>query len=437
MHARNEASTSRRAERLPWRLAAIALTPLLLVGVAGCSDLFDVENPGNLLDEDLTNPGLEEALSNAAEQNLSGPYNGAIIEGELLGDQLYHVSSQDFAINIDTGDRQIDNVAVEGMYNGVAAARAIADEMIPRLEEMVSNPSSHPGIARSYYFGGIARMVLASYFEEVTYDAGPPITPRQAIRDAIERFESAAQVAAAAGNANLEAGAYGSIARAYRSLYFEELHHGAGSDPTLFQQAETLARQALATDPEFEVVLRYGDPGPTNPHYNQLIVDFRERPQPSYYQKLDPVSGEPDPRYPMTDQVDVGARGEPMHDQLKWTDFGDAEPLSRAAEAELIIAEARLVAGDLDGPDGAVVWINQVRARSGLPSFASSDANEIQAQLLHERDAELWLEGRSWEDHRYYEIIPERWLDSQKDIGVHVRFPVSVQEKNNNPNYPG
>lgn len=407
---------------------------LLTLVAAACEGLFDVENPTNLLDEDLDNPQLVTALSNAAEANLAGPYGSNVLQGEMLGDVVFHVSSQDFAILIDQGDRRTDNVAVEGMYNGIASARAIADMMVTRLQEMVPNPQAHPGVADSYFFSGIARMVMQSYFDQITYDAGPPVTPAQALRDAIERFQKAAQVAAAAGNKNLEAGSYGAIARAYRSLYFEELHYAKRSDPSLFQQAETFARRALDTRPDFRVNIRYGDPGPVNPHYNTLVIQFRHRPIPEYYRLPDPVTGQPDPRIKLSGKVDTGARGEPMHDQLKWTRFTDPVAVSRAAEAELIVAEARLLVRDLAG---AVQWINRGRAKWGLAPFASTDADKIRAQLLHERNAELWLEGRAWEDHRYYEIVPRGWTDAQKAIGVHQRFPVSVQERNNNPHLRG
>lgn len=409
------------------RLVGFGLLPLVM---AGCEDLLEVENPTNLLDEDLENPQLETALSNSGEANLAGPYSQAIVSGELLGDQVFHVSSQDFAILLDAGDRRSANSAVEDMYNQLSSALAIADQVVVRLTAMVSDADAHLGIARSYYWGGIARVILTSYFEAITYEAGPAISPSQALRDAIERFEAAAQVAGRAGDTNLVAGSYGSIARAYRSLYFEELHHGAGADPALFEQAEVFARQALDTDSDFRVNLRYGEPGAVNQLYNDFNIGFRHRPTPQYYRLLDAVSGQPDPRILLSEMTDRGVRGESMHDQLKWTSLAAPLAVSRAAEAELIIAEARLLDNDLDE---AVRWINRVRAKAGLPAFSSADAHEIHQQLRYERDVELWLEGRGWEDHRYYEIMPSAWPESQRQIGVHQRFPISVQERSNNP----
>ena len=408
---------------------------LLTLPLTGCDNFLDVENPANLLEENLHDTQLETALSNSGEANLSIGYSRAVVLGEMLGDHVFNISNQDFGVRINNGDRRNANSAADGMYNNLSSALSVADDMVNRLQNLVSNPGSHLGIARNYFWGGAARVVLISYFEELTYDGGPPVPPSQALRDAIERFEMAAQVAAAAGDRNLEAGSYGAIARAYRGLYYEELHYGAGADPGLFQQAETYGMRALNTHADFNVELRHGSPGPVNQLYNTLNIDIRHRPTPQYYQRPDPVSGVPDDvRIKLGPQIDVGLRNEPVHLQSKWTGFSDPVSVSRAAEAELVVAEARLIAGDLAG---AVLWINRVRSKASLPDFQSTVAADVRTQLIYERDTEFWLEGRRWEDHRYYEIIPPKWPGSQVAIGVHQRFRVSVTEMANNPHYAG
>lgn len=410
---------------------SLALVLVAALGT-GCDDLFSVANPTDLLDEDLDSEQLIDALGNSAEASLAGGYDNVVVFGEMMGDQVFHWSSQDFGINIDQGFVDIDNVQIEDAWNSLASARWTADDMVRRLEDMVDDPGSHLGVANSYFWGGLARVALANLFVEVVYDAGAPITPAQALRDAIDRFDRAAQIASAAGDLNLAAGARGAIARAYRALYFEELHNGSGADPALFQQAEAQARQALELRPDFVVNLRYGEPGTANPLYNALFVGHRHAMAPSYAYRRDPVSGQLDPRIQHTALADVGLRGDSVYLQTKWTSVSDPVAVSRAAEAELVIAEARLMSDDLAG---AVAWINEVRSRSDLPPFPVGDREVTFEQLLYERDTELWLEGRHWPDQRYYEIIPYRWAEVNKEKGVHVRWPVSVQEQGSNANY--
>lgn len=408
----------------------LALTAILLV-VPACGDFFEVENPTNLTDEDLLTPQLEETLSTSAEGALSGPLSRAVRFSTLLGDQLWHPNVQDFGLNIDAGWRDRDNVLMDQIYDEMASAIWISDNMVERLTAMVDNPASHIGIADSYFWGAVALMTAAGSFRQVTIDGGPPITPAEAVQEGLERFQSAAQVYGAAGNANRRAAALGGVARAYRSLFYEDKWFGAGENPAHFDQAEALARQALNVHNDFLIEIRHGQPGSVN----ILGVWDRERITPWFYDIEDPVSGERDPRIEHTEPEGSFQDGRigthPLVSRAKY-DRLDPLEVSRAAEAELIIAEARWLDDDMLG---AVEFINRVRARSDLPPFSSNDPEEVWDQLMYERNVELFLEGRSWEDHMYYDIVPVLWAQQNKDVGVHHRWPVSAQERANNPHF--
>lgn len=406
---------------------------LAVFSLTACDGLFDVENPGSLVDEDLETPFLENTLATSAEGELVDDYSSALVNGEMLGDHVWHPSVQDFALLTDAGYRDRDNTLVESMFNGLASAIWVADNMVTRLQAMVANPGAHLGVANSHFMAGLARLTLATYYENVVYDGGGLLPPSRAIEDAIGNMQSAAQVASAAGDINLAAASLGAAARGSRALYYE----GGGTNASLIQQAEALARQALDLAPDFRKDMRYGQPGASNGHFTGLSEEGPyHRMHVTYANRPDPVSGVPDPRIIHSAQPEStpGPRGEIRWIQRKYTARTDPLPASRAAEAELIVAEARLIAGDLDG---AVQWINRVRAKSGLPDFASSDAAAIRTQLIYERDTELWLEGRRWEDHRYYNIIPVAWDQVNIDRGVSARWPISVQERFNNPNVAG
>lgn len=430
--------TSINTARTPSRsLGRVALYTLLGMGLGvfgACDDIFEVENPGSLIDEDLEVPFLEGTLSTTAEGSLVGPFSSALVNGEMLGDHVWHPSVQDFALLIDAGYRDRDISAAESLYNGLMSSIWISDNMVERLGAMVADPGAHPGIANSYFMGALGRMTAAAYYEAVVYDGGPAIAPAQAIADARDRFLSAADNAAAAGASNLQAAALGGAARAMRSLYYEAEIAGSGNADDM-AQAETYALAALAIDDDYRLDLRYGQPGTTNGHFNGLTRGPYHRMHETYAFRLDPVTGEVDPRIIFNPTPETpGPRGETRYLQMKFPELTSPLPASRAAEAELIVAEARLLEDDLPG---AVSYINLVRARSGLDPFASTDAAEIWEQLIYERDTELWLEGRRWEDHRYYDITPLAWIQRNIDIGTEPRWPISVQERFNNPNIAG
>lgn len=431
-------------------------TALLLAACASCEGYLDVENPASLLDEDLGRPELLESLANTPEGNLADEYTDLMVRSGLLSDELFHPTTQLENIDAMRGNRLASNSAVEDHWRGLAQARWLSDEVIERVSELISNPDSHMAVARARFIGGLARITMADHFNVIVYGPEDQLRgPINVIEDAVEQFDQAAQVAAAAGDANYEAAALGQIARAYRSLYFEELHLRGNDNPDLFDQAEAAARQALGVHPDYNVSLQYGAPGSSNA---MAILGGplggTNRVDEAFLFLADPVTEAWDPRVPHEEQLRPEPNGQTAWN-LKFAAREDPMPVSRAAEAMLIIAEARLMDGDLAG---AVEWINRTRAAarqrvssddwadpsrgwppsghelSDLRDLESNDADEIRAQLLHERRAEFWLEMRHWQDMRYYEIVPYRWLQPNKDAGVHLRWPPAPEEIANNEN---
>ena len=426
---------------------------LSLFMFAGCSDFLDVENPGSLLDEDLERPELLETLGNTPEGNITGTLSGLNTRSGLLSDELFHPRTQQENIDAMAGNRLAASSAVEGHWRGLAQARFLSDDVAERLSAV---SGSNEDIAKAYFFGGVARMAMADHFNVIVYDdEDSPRGPITVINDAIARFTQAASAAVSAGDANLQAAALGQVARAYRSLYFEEMHLRSNTDASLFVQAESFAQQALAANSDYNVSLSFGAPGGDNSAAS-LGGPFggSNRFDEIYLFLPDPVTGEWDPRIPHEDMTIVEVNGNTSFN-LKYTSSDDPLSLSRAAEAMLIIAEARVLVGDLTG---AVSMINQVRAAarvlvsrsdygggasrgwppatdlSDLQDFASTDATEIYDQLRHERRVEFWMEMRRWPDMRYYEIFPYRWLSTNVAAGIQLRWPPAPEEIAKNPN---
>lgn len=449
-----------------FKLGSRSAAGVLLLGLlVGCDSYLDVENPASLLDEDLERPELLETLANTPEANIAGDLSGLNSRSGLLADEILHPSTQLENVDAMQGNRLASNSAVEGHWRGLAQSRWLSDEVATRLAAGVSDPGSNSDVARAHFFGGLARLSMADHFNVIVYDSEDmPRGPIDVIGDAITRFNSAATIANAGGDANLEAAALGQVARAQRSLYFEEMHLKGNIDMSFMAAAEAAARAALAARGDYNLGLRYGAPGGSN-SAAQLGGPFGgvNRIDGTAYAFLpDPVTGDWDPRIP---HVSLGGVAEETDDlgagfgataiNLKFPDRESELPVSRAAEAMLIIAEARLLAGDL--PE-AVSWINQVRAEararvsggdwggsgrgwppmvssvSDLQDLVSADADEIYAQLRHERRVEFFLELRRWPDMRYYEIVPDRWLSPNVAAGMHLRWPPAPEEIAQNSN---
>jgi tetratricopeptide (TPR) repeat protein len=423
---------SGRDQKYSLALPAWVILVFSLLTVPGCGDLFSVENPNSLLEEDLDDPGLIPTLGNTAEGALSQPYDWAVNQGSLPGDGLTSVTTNQGSIRPDRGIFEGVNEFTAELWNQLASARWTSTEATRRLENLVDNPESNLRLARSYYWDGVARITLADLFEEVPFDGGPPQTPAEVYEGAIERLKRASEIAQAAPeeeSVKFVAVSYATIARAYRSLYFER-----DNDMSAFSKAAEFAQKALDASPDFSIAIRYQTPGSENGLFSSLNQSQTRTIGPAYANLRDPVSGERDPRIDHSAPQGVGVRGDSIYAQYKYDNQNADIPVSRWQEAELILAEYDLLQGQ-GSLDQAVEHINRVRTHVGLPSFASDNAQEIKNQIIYERKAEFWLELRRWQDMRYYGIVPEKWIDSSVEKGVNRRFHVSQREQDANPNY--
>jgi hypothetical protein len=107
--------------------------------------------------------------------------------------------------------------------------------------------------------------------------------------------------------------------------------------------------------------------------------------------------GEPDPRVQVTDQNRTATDGTPIFTQNKYAALITPLPIATYDEAQLIIAEA-------EGGTTAVEIINAFHTRAGLPAYAGGSETEIQAHIVQERRAELFLESHHLGDVIRYDL---------------------------------
>lgn len=409
------------------------LAPLvaLALGSAGCGELFDVENPGNLTRDDLDNPILLSSLQNTGEARVCDVYDDLASAADLQGEPFTFIGSFTYTETFRDGQHEGYNSVYNGLYNELSSARWVADEMIRRLKAGVARPTADQSVARTLFWNAIARIALADHFKEVPFDGGPPTKPDVVLEQTLARLDEAAQVAQAAGDVQLQAAAILTKARVYRSLYFER-----GKTGTFFDQAMAAATQALQLAPSLNYVCRYQQPGSENTMSGLWIALTGTVLSPTYGELKDPVSGVHDPRIvvgPQETKAPAPLTGF-IRKFYKFPLRDSPVAVARAAEARLILAEGYILKGDLTN---AVAQINLVRTAAKLPNVTSSNAAAIYNQLRYERGAEFVGEGRSLQDSRYYGIAPSEWKDAEKQAGTNRRWPVSQEEVAANRNYGG
>ena len=107
-------------------------------------------------------------------------------------------------------------------------------------------------------------------------------------------------------------------------------------------------------------------------------------------------------------------------------------PIITFEENVLIGAEAAAQTGDVSS---AVLAVNVIRAAAGLKPFASSDAAATLAEVLKQKDLELFLQGQSYHDMRRTKTLPEA-VPHTATVNGNLRFIYPQSETAANPNVP-
>jgi starch-binding outer membrane protein, SusD/RagB family len=125
----------------------------------------------------------------------------------------------------------------------------------------------------------------------------------------------------------------------------------------------------------------------------------------------------------------------PLFQPAKYSSVAAPIRIASWAEAQLILAEAQLAAGNTQA---AVDIINVLHARAELPAYGGGTPAQVRAQLIEERRRELFLEGHRLGDMIRYEVpltpAPGTPFPRGGQFGDRLCFPLPDIERNNNPN---
>jgi starch-binding outer membrane protein, SusD/RagB family len=183
------------------RRAALALA---LVGVGACNSLLDVDNPGSVPAEALSDPALAPALAAAALQTLQcgvEQYDASV--GMLSGEYL---NANGFVDNHPWEWRGIVEIkgapgscnfgrgtTAMGFYTPLQQARFQLDDAFDRLDKFADAdvPSRGSLMAQMRAYSGYADLLLGEGMCQMTMDNGPAMTREQVWAIAEDRFTDA------------------------------------------------------------------------------------------------------------------------------------------------------------------------------------------------------------------------------------------------------
>ncbi|HEX6052613.1 MAG TPA: RagB/SusD family nutrient uptake outer membrane protein [Gemmatimonadaceae bacterium] len=426
-------TTRRTARRSAPRATRAVLAAVMLTSMAACDldTLLQVDAPSRIPADRLETPANATLLVNSAVGDFECAYGAYTVAGGLIGEEL--------ADGIQTADRYpydrrsvapIDlrystfSCTAIGMYAPLQTARVQAenilsllqgwtDDEVPNRQQLMATAAAHAGWSLLLLGEGFCSMVVSTIDENRQVVYGGEITRDSVFKLAEARFTQAIDGSTDASITNM---ALLGRAKARQNLgRLAEAKTDAAQVPAGFVRNVT----ASATSSRRQNRV-FSESSPTSTS-SVVAAPYRELTDPRI-----PLGRHTPPRNTVT--------GIPVVYQTKYDDAADPIPFATGDEAQLIIAEAELAAGNLDA---ARTIINFFRTRAGQGEFAGGSAAELRDELIEQRRRELFLEGQHLGDLIRYQITPTPAVGTayhgSGTYGNQLCMPLPDVETRNNP----
>jgi hypothetical protein len=398
---------------------------------------------------------FQVAYSGAGDESNNG-HEGQINMTGLFTDELIDIESFPTRQQVDARNTLASNVSLKGTFADLSAARAAADQASGGYAKFDPTNPIWPRVLdyagygylmfAEYYCDGVPFSTLNTTTGKITY--GLPLTRPQIRQIAIAKFDSALTLGAAAVTSDAAAG--NSTVTDSNVIYVARVGLArALVDSNDYADAATVA---ATVPPSFVYLVENSTNNPIqfNGIWNYNVAgnffgvgDFDGG------TGLDFVSAA-DPRVLTIDTQQSGAIGfgPDWVEQQIYSQPGSNTILASGLEAQLIIAEAQLKAGNVGGWAGT---LNALRTNSGIPALTADSTTTATPDMridvmFRERAFWLFLTGHRMEDMRrlvrqYGRTAPSVFPSVNPtaiglSYGTNVDFPVSEDEQNN-PNFHG
>lgn len=426
--------------------------PLILFALLGsvwltsCSDLLQADNPNNLLEEDLGDPRAFNSMVNGAQSVVTRALANILMPYCDATDEMIWVGSRDAWQQLNLGNfDDINNEFTDAAFFYVAEARWWTDDVIKRGEAFDVKTIKTDDLARAYVYGAITYITIADMFDDFVISSnkqepGPAVGPAN-MGSLYDKAITYLDKANALKANNFEI--ISLLARAHQAKsIWSKVNPVDTNNPLVSNaQAATFAAQALTiaagADKYFKLdVVPAARPGglpiasEVNSRLESRISDTYIIPDGKRVAAID--SGDPAKSISLKDPIDnVADPG--VYKIVK--DFATSVldfdfVITSSREMHLILAEDALAKGDMDG---FTTYINNLRTMDKLTAYSAQI--DAKALLIHERKANLLLQGRRMLDHyRFNDPAPE-WLATSTAVTKSgTFFPITISEIRANPN---
>ena len=409
----NRAPAAAQNRRRLWSWRAATLVPLLVFGVGGCSELLEVNLPGEVDALDITSPELAETLALSAQADFECGLVDVLWWPGLWFDEFLNSSTSRPNALMELRAQLVDVYAdpcssgTGPIWVTMQLPRIQGENLRAIMDDFEDGDAAVDDAnwlrARAYFYEAYGIQFLAEEFCAVTFSGGPLVTRAEAYAEAESRFTSAmghlanvtADNAADAGHMMTAA----LIGRA-RSNLFQGDVAGVIADATgIPLDYEYFATYSLTPDRRRNKIVSRNTLGSgLMPHREFLNLTISAGGLLTQNREMDMD----DPRVPIDYEGGgraLGGRGLVKYRlQLKYLNEDDGIPFATGREALLMLGEVdpTQTVGVINTlrSDPAGIYTNLDSSLWPLPEYVDGGAAANAAALEEEMRRELWMQGR-------------------------------------------
>ena len=417
-------------------LALLVATALAIV--TACGNPLEVETTSRIPAENVEVPANAQLLVSGTIADFECAYAAYVVQSATVGEEFIYAQQtadrvpSDRRSTLPTDGRYATNSCVGlGIYTPLQTARQTSetalnylkswtDAQVANRTKLIAYTAAYNGYSYLLLGEGFCTLAFSSINPDRTIAYGGEVARDSAFKLAIARFTES--ITAAQAVTNPSAAVTDSLRLAYLGRARARLDLGdyAGAMADAQQIPAGYVRNATySTAVDRRNNLVFSDNSSTNTS-SSVGDPYRS------------MTG--DPRVPVTQGSSTSATGIRHWYQTKYTTLSTPIPFAKYQEAQLIIAEAQIRAGNLPA---ALPILNAERARGNQGVFTGTTQAQYLAELIDQRRRELFLEGQHLEDIIRFGIAVQPAAGTPYHFGGtygnQICFPLPAAERLNNP----
>ena len=401
-------------------LATIALV-VVGVGLSGCDDFLNVENPNVVTAGDIDPLADAPALASSVEQDFKQAFGNIVTKSGLFTGEIW-------SANINAPDNlwatRVVDQTLGSDFDDISRPIALGSRVSDQLVGTDVANSIHTG--RAALFTGWSFLVMAEHFCEGVVNGGPALSTAMMFDSAVDRFSRAIDISRTLGAEGHEFLNSGLVGRARTNLQAgrtseaiadaEQVEEGFVHNLTF---VDDLANRSRLSNRVWDRI------------FGQSVVsvhpDFRDLNDP----RVTTIPPDVNKHVPMDGQTVIFSPG-------KYTSYNDPIRLASKLEVDYFVADA-------SGPAAQLSMVQARRVANGQPLYdGAMDDGSVFLEFMDQYSLDFYLEGKRMLYFRSHAFDGLRGVQppgtpyhkvGYEPYSATTCWPLPFKEIANNPNF--